>query len=153
VETNTFGANQIVLAEADLAARTAEINTLAAQIARRACDKFETPDRPRYVVGSIGPGTKLITLGHTTWDVMEESYFQQMRRSPRRRRGCAADRNAAGPAGDQMLHLRRQARLRRGGQRVPIMVQASMDQQNGREMLTGSDPSALVAADAAVRRG
>ena len=54
VETNTFGANQIVLAEADLADRTREINVLAAQIARRACDRFETPDRPRYVVGSIG---------------------------------------------------------------------------------------------------
>src|ERR1700722_14821610 len=55
VETNTFGANEIVLAEADLAGRTAEINRIACQIARRACDKFEKPDSPRYVVGSIGP--------------------------------------------------------------------------------------------------
>jgi 5-methyltetrahydrofolate--homocysteine methyltransferase len=146
VETNTFGANEIVLVEADLAARTAEINTLAAQIARRACQKYETPDRPRFVVGSIGPGTKLITLGHTTWDIMEESYFQQVT-------GLLA-------GGIDVLLIETQQDLlaikcciaaaerafAAAKQRVPIMVQASMDQQNGREMLTGSDPSALVAA-------
>src|SRR5580704_14668628 len=73
VETNTFGANKIVLAEADMPERTAEINRIAARIARRACDKFETPDRPRYVVGSIGPGTKIVSLGMTTWDIMLDS--------------------------------------------------------------------------------
>src|SRR5688572_24268983 len=67
VETNTFGANRIVLAEAGMPERSFEINKLAAEIARRACDKYETPDRPRYVVGSAGPGTKILTLGMTTW--------------------------------------------------------------------------------------
>src|SRR6201995_205292 len=79
VETNTFGANKIVLAEADMANRVFENNVAAAQIARRACEKFETPDRPRYVVGSIGPGTKIITLGMTDWETMEESYFEQIK--------------------------------------------------------------------------
>src|SRR5580693_4095133 len=65
VETNTFGANKIVLAEAGMADRTFENNKVACEIARRACLKFETSDRPKYVVGSIGPGTKLLTLGHT----------------------------------------------------------------------------------------
>src|SRR5271154_6934405 len=73
VETNTFGANQIVLAESGLAERTAEVNRIAAQIARKACDKFLTAKKPRFVVGSIGPGTRIVTLGQTTWDVMEES--------------------------------------------------------------------------------
>src|SRR6476660_4340498 len=50
VETNTFGANKIVLAEADMADRVFENNKVAAEIARRACDRFETADRPRYVV-------------------------------------------------------------------------------------------------------
>src|SRR5688572_338100 len=79
VETNTFGANTIVLAEAGMSERTREINKIAAGIARRACDKFETPDRPRYVVGSIGPGTKLVSLGHTSWDEMLASYTEQCR--------------------------------------------------------------------------
>src|SRR5580704_11574660 len=79
VETNTFGANKIVLAEAGMADRVFENNKVAAEIARRACDKFETPDRPRYVIGSIGPGTKLITLGNTNWDTMLDSYAEQIR--------------------------------------------------------------------------
>ena len=80
VETNTFGANQIVLAEADLADKTYENNVLAAQIARRACDKFETSDRPRYVIGAAGGGTKLLTLGMT--DVgrpPKTAYYEQFR--------------------------------------------------------------------------
>src|SRR3954451_20079427 len=79
VETNTFGANKIVLAEADMADRVFENNKVAAEIARRACDKYETPERPRYVVGSIGPGTKILTLGMTTWETMLDSYAEQVR--------------------------------------------------------------------------
>src|SRR4051812_30653085 len=79
VETNTFGANKIVMAEAGMADRVFENNHLAAVLARRACDKFETAHRPRYVVGSIGPGTKLLTLGMTTWETMLDSYREQMR--------------------------------------------------------------------------
>src|SRR4051812_10138068 len=79
VETNTFGANKIVLAEAGMADRVFENNRIAAEIARKACDKFETPDRPRYVVGSIGPGTKILTLGMTTWETMLDSYAEQVR--------------------------------------------------------------------------
>src|SRR5271154_7122071 len=48
VETNTFGANRIVLAESGMADRTEEINILAAKIARKACDRFETAEQPRY---------------------------------------------------------------------------------------------------------
>src|SRR5262245_52440673 len=74
VETYTFGENQIVMAEAGMAERVFENNRIAAEIARRACDKFETAERPRYVIGSVGPGTKLLTLGMTTWEVMLDSY-------------------------------------------------------------------------------
>ena len=63
VETNTFGANKIVMAEAEMAGRVFENNKAAAEIARAACQRFETADRPRYVIGSIGPGTKILTLG------------------------------------------------------------------------------------------
>ena len=80
VETNTFGANKIVMAEADMVDRVFENNKVAAEIARRACDRFETSDKPKYVFGSIGPGTKLLTLGHTTRGMtMEDSYAEQVR--------------------------------------------------------------------------
>ena len=72
VETNTFGANKLVFSEFgdELVPLTRELNREAACIARAACDNHATPDRPRFVFGSMGPGTKLITLGQATWDEM-----------------------------------------------------------------------------------
>ena len=146
VETNTFGANKIVLAEAGWEDRVFENNRLAAEIARRACDRFETSDRPRYVVGSIGPGTKLVTLGHVDWDTMLDSYAEQVR-------GLMA-------GGVDVLLIETQQDLlcikcavaaceavfAEVGRRVAIMVQGSFDTNGGQNMLTGSDPSALVTA-------
>ncbi|HWB19776.1 MAG TPA: homocysteine S-methyltransferase family protein, partial [Phycisphaerales bacterium] len=79
VETDTFGANRLVLSEfdAELATWSYELNKTAADIARAACRKFHSSDKPRYVLGSMGPGTKLITLGNTTWDQMLQSYTEQ----------------------------------------------------------------------------
>ncbi|MBU0719291.1 MAG: homocysteine S-methyltransferase family protein, partial [Planctomycetes bacterium] len=79
VLTNTFGANQVVLAEFGLIDRTREINRRAATIAREACDEFATPARPRFVIGSVGPGTRLPTLGQVTWDELLGSYHEQVR--------------------------------------------------------------------------
>ena len=81
VETNTFGANLLVGAEFDqeVVAMTRELNRRGAEIARAACDRFETDERPRYVLGSMGPGTKLVSLGHTEWTAMLESYTEQAR--------------------------------------------------------------------------
>ena len=79
VETDTFGANKLVFAEFDLVEQTFEINKRAAEIARAACANHSTPDKPRFVLGSMGPGTKLLTLGHTTWGTMLDSYFEQAR--------------------------------------------------------------------------
>jgi 5-methyltetrahydrofolate--homocysteine methyltransferase len=75
IETNTFGANKIVLTEYDLQDRVQEINLTAAQIACRARDQFS--DKPRFVAGSIGPGTKLATLGQTDFDALYDSYHEQ----------------------------------------------------------------------------
>jgi len=79
VETDTFGANKLVFAEFDLVPETRELNRVAAEVARAACDKHSTSDKPRFVAGSMGPGTKLITLGHTTWEAMLDSYAEQAR--------------------------------------------------------------------------
>jgi 5-methyltetrahydrofolate--homocysteine methyltransferase len=79
VETDTFGASKLVLAEFGLAEQTRELNRLAVEVARAACGRFATADRPRFVAGSIGPGTRLITLGNTTWEAMFDSYLEQAR--------------------------------------------------------------------------
>src|SRR5512145_2390270 len=62
VETDTFGGTRIVLAEYGLQDRVHDINVAAARLAREACARFETPDRPRFVAGSMGPGTKTISV-------------------------------------------------------------------------------------------
>jgi 5-methyltetrahydrofolate--homocysteine methyltransferase len=77
VETNTFGSTRIVLAEYGLEDRTAELNLAACKVARDVAAQFSTPARPRFVAGSIGPTTKLPSLGHITWDAMLAAYVEQ----------------------------------------------------------------------------
>ena len=77
VETDTFGANRLVLAEFGIARETRDLNVRAARVARAAAEKFGTKARPRFVTGSMGPGTRLITLGNTDWATMLESYREQ----------------------------------------------------------------------------
>lgn len=78
IETNTFGATSVVLAEYDIPEKASEINLKAAEIARRAADKFSTPDKPRYVVGAMGPTTKTLSVtGGVTFDELVASYKEQ----------------------------------------------------------------------------
>lgn len=78
IETNTFGATAIVLAEYDLAAETTRINWQAARLAREAADAYSTSERPRYVAGAMGPTTKTLTVtGGTTFDELTAMYAQQ----------------------------------------------------------------------------
>ncbi|MBI2767325.1 MAG: methionine synthase [Chloroflexi bacterium] len=77
VDACSFGANEIVLAEFGLAARTRELNRLAAQVINEVRDAFATPEWPRYSFGTIGPGTKLPSLGQATWDELVHSYHEQ----------------------------------------------------------------------------
>ncbi|MCS6829317.1 MAG: methionine synthase [bacterium] len=79
VETNTFGANLMNLGEYGIAHRVYELNFKGAQLAREIAHSFTTPDRPRFVAGSIGPGTKLPTLEHITFDELESTYTEQAR--------------------------------------------------------------------------
>ena len=73
IETNTFGCTSIVLAEYDIPELVYDIAYAGAQIARRAADAYSV-SKPRFVVGGLGPGTKLVTLGQTTWEELEGTY-------------------------------------------------------------------------------
>src|SRR6266481_5472454 len=79
VETNTFGGARVVLAEYDLQDKVAELNIAAAKIAKEVAQQFSTKDKPRFVAGSIGPTTKLPSLGHIKFDDMVAGYFEQAR--------------------------------------------------------------------------
>ncbi|KES06888.1 methionine synthase [Streptomyces toyocaensis] len=77
VETNTFGANLTALGEYDIPERVTELSEAGARIARETADEFAARDgRQRWVLGSMGPGTKLPTLGHTTFTAIRDAYQQ-----------------------------------------------------------------------------
>jgi len=149
VETNTFGANKVVLAEFDLSDDTYALNKESAEIARRVADEFETPEWPRYVIGSMGPGTKLASLGHISYDELEASYTEQ----------------ALGliDGGVDLLLLEthqdlltlkagvngcKKARLERGCEDLPIFAQVTIETTG--TMLVGSDIGCAVTSLAAL---
>ncbi|NNN35752.1 methionine synthase [Streptomyces sp. S3(2020)] len=77
VETNTFGANLTALGEYDIPERVHELSEAGARIARETADEYTARDgRRRWVLGSVGPGTKLPTLGHTTFGAIRDAYQQ-----------------------------------------------------------------------------
>jgi 5-methyltetrahydrofolate--homocysteine methyltransferase len=78
IETNTFGATNVVLAEYDIPEKAREINLQAARLAREACDKYSTPDKPRYAAGALGPTTKTLSVtGGVTFDELVKNYHEQ----------------------------------------------------------------------------
>ena len=74
VETNSFGSLPIVLAEYQIAERAEELARASAELAREVASGYSTPDRPRYVAGSMGPGTKLPTLGQVSFADLRDAY-------------------------------------------------------------------------------
>ncbi|HWC11406.1 MAG TPA: methionine synthase [Acidimicrobiales bacterium] len=79
VETDTFGAFAVPLAEYGIAERAHELNLEAARLAREVADGYATPDRPRWVAGSVGPGTKFPSLGQIRFVELRDAYEVQVR--------------------------------------------------------------------------
>jgi 5-methyltetrahydrofolate--homocysteine methyltransferase len=77
IETNTFGANFANLAEYGIEDRIEELALAGAQVARQVADDFSTDEKPRWVLGSVGPGTKLPSLGHEKFSVLRDAYQKQ----------------------------------------------------------------------------
>ena len=74
IETDTFGASSFVLAEYNLAHEAYNLNKAAATLAKGLAIEYSTPEKPRFVAGSIGPGTKLPTLGHIDFDTLKIAF-------------------------------------------------------------------------------
>ena len=77
VETGTFGSSSVVLAEYGLADQAREISRTGAEIAKAVAAEFSTPERPRWVAGSMGPGTKFPTLGQIPYADLRDAYEEQ----------------------------------------------------------------------------
>jgi 5-methyltetrahydrofolate--homocysteine methyltransferase len=87
IETNTFGANTVAQEDYDLAPFAREMNLESARIARAACDKFSTPDRPRLVAGALGPTPKTASISpdvndpgarNVSFETLRASYYEQV---------------------------------------------------------------------------
>lgn len=78
IETNSFGGSGVVLAEFGIEEKTYDVNRKAAEMAKRLANDYSTKDKPRFVAGSIGPGTKLPTLGHITYRDLKAAYVDQV---------------------------------------------------------------------------
>jgi 5-methyltetrahydrofolate--homocysteine methyltransferase len=143
IETDTFGATSIVLAEYDIQDRAFALNKRAAELAREMADAYSTPDHPRFVAGSIGPTTKLPTLGHIDFDTMKASFREQ------------AEGLLAGDVDlfivetcQDVLQIKAalqgiEEAFAATGQRLPLMVSVTMETTG--TMLVGSDIAAVVA--------
>ena len=79
IETNSFGGSEVVLTEFGIADKTYDVNRRAAELAKRVAGDYSTKEKPRFVAGSIGPGTKLPTLGHITYRDLKDAYREQVR--------------------------------------------------------------------------
>jgi 5-methyltetrahydrofolate--homocysteine methyltransferase len=144
VETATFGSFPIVLAEYGIPEKTFELNEAAARIAKEVASGFATPDRPRWVIGSIGPGTKLPSLGAIGFAELRDGYETQI------------DGLLAGGVdvllvetvydllqGKAAIIAARRA-MAKAGREVPLMVQVTVE-LTGR-MLVGTEIGAALTA-------
>jgi len=145
IETNTFGGTRIVLGEFGFQDRVAEINHAAVKLAREAAAEFSTPERPRFVAGSVGPTTKLPSLGHIGFDEMLASYVEQM--------------TALIQAGVDVLLIETSQDILQtkiaiaaafdamevAGKRVPLQVQVTLQNADDGTMLLGTDINAATA--------
>ncbi|WP_310628436.1 homocysteine S-methyltransferase family protein [Limnohabitans sp.] len=88
IETNTFGATTIAQADYDMADLAYEMNVASARIAREACDKYSTPDKPRFVAGAVGPTPKTASISpdvndagarNVTFEELRAAYYDQVK--------------------------------------------------------------------------
>jgi len=143
IETDTFGAASIVLAEYDLADKAYYLNKTAASLAKSIAAEFSTPEKPRFVAGSIGPGTKLPTLGHIDFDTLTAAFAEQAE-------GLydgGVDLFIVETCQD-VLQIKSalnaiEAVFKKKGDRIPLMVSVTMEATG--TMLVGSDISAALA--------
>jgi 5-methyltetrahydrofolate--homocysteine methyltransferase len=142
IETDTFGGSTFVLAEYGLQDKAYELNKVAAELAKRCTADFSTPEKPRFVAGSMGPGTKLPTLGHITYDELLEAFTVQAE-------GLydgGVDLFIVETCQD-VLQIKAalnaiEAVFEKKGTRLPLMVSVTMETTG--TMLVGSDITAVV---------
>ncbi len=137
VETNTFGGSSLTLGEFDLHERTVEINTRACELAHEAIAEFAGDGRPRFVIGSIGPGTKLPSLGHIDYDTLEASFALQCKGLIAGRADAFLVETSQDPLQVKAAVNGARAAMAQANKDIPIMVQVTVETTG--TMLVGTD--------------
>ncbi len=144
VETNTFGGSSIVLGEFDLRDRVREINVKAALLAKEVAQQFSTKDKPRFVAGSLGPTTKLPSLGHISFDAMVEAYEEQAAALIEGGVDLLLVETAQDLLQAKIATIGVLEAMRKAGKRLPVTVQVTL-QESG-TMLLGTEIGAALTA-------
>src|SRR6266852_5146702 len=144
VETNTFGATRTVLGEFGLQDRVAEINLAAVKLAKEVAQQFSTSARPRFVAGSIGPTTKLPSLGHISFDDMVNAYEEQATSLIEGGVDVLLIETAQDLLQAKIATIGVLEAMRKAGKRLPLQVQVTL-QESG-TMLLGTEIGAALTA-------
>jgi len=144
VETNTFGGSGIVLGEFELRDRVHEINLKAAQLAKEVAQQFSTKARPRFVAGSMGPTTKLPSLGHIGFEAMVASYEEQAAALIEGGVDVLLIETAQDLLQAKIATIGVLEAMRKSGKRLPVTVQVTL-QESG-TMLLGTEIGAALTA-------
>src|SRR6267378_2758174 len=144
VETNTFGGTGVVLGEFDLKDRVAEINITAARLAHEVAQQFSTKDKPRFVAGSLGPTTKLPSLGHIGFDAMAASYEEQAAALIEGGVDVLLIETCQDLLQAKIATVAVLEAMRKAGKRLPVTVQVTL-QESG-TMLLGTEIGAALTA-------
>jgi len=143
VETNSFGGAVHTLKEYGLDDQCEEINRRAAEIARAEADRHAAPDRFRFVAGSIGPGSKLPSLGNIGFDELEAAYLPQVRGLVQGGVDLLAIETCQDPLQIKAALVAARSILDEMKRDLPILISVTLDPSG--TMLVGTDPEALAA--------
>ncbi len=144
VETDTFGGTRIVLSEFDLGDRVHEINVKAAQLAKEVAQQFSTKGKPRFVAGSMGPSTKLPSLGHISSENMVAAYEEQAAALIEGGVDVLLIETCQDLLQAKLATIGVLDALRKSGKRLPVTVQVTL-QESG-TMLLGTEIGAALTA-------
>ncbi len=151
IETNTFNANAIGLGEFGMADKLQEINRINIRIAKEVAAEFATPARPRFVVGSVGPGTKMPSLTdpsiYIDFDRLAEAYRPQLRILIEEGVDALLIETCFDILQAKCVAITAIEEMKRAGVRLPLMTQLTIINEN-KKMLPGTDiPAGLVTLD------
>ena len=144
IETDTFGAFGVPLAEYDIAERTYELNVAAARLAKEVAADFSTPDKPRWVSGSIGPGTRFASLGQIRFAELRDLYEEQCRGLLDGGVDLLIIETQFDLLGAKAAMVGARRAMAHAGRQIPMQVQVTME-LTGR-MLPGTEIGAALAA-------